>query len=189
MRGGVRPEDSSQRQVLFIHGAGDEAYEEDGRLVESLCEELGTGFEVRYPEMDGAAPEYGAWSARISRELSAVEGEVILVGHSLGASILLKHLSEERVGNPISGVFLIATPYWGAADWEEEFELQEDFAASLPLDTPMFLYHSRDDEIVPFAHLARYAGRLQRATIRVFEGRGHQFNEDLSEVADDIGRL
>ncbi|CAN5178647.1 alpha/beta fold hydrolase [soil metagenome] len=190
MRGGVRPEDSSQRQVLFIHGGGGEAYEADGKLVSSLRDALGSGFEVRYPEMDGAAPEYGAWSARISHELSTVDGEVILVGHSLGASILLKHLFEERVNNPIAGVFLIATPYWGAMDWEvAEFELQEGFAASLPQDTPMFLYHSRDDEIVSFTHLARYAGRLPQATIREFDGRGHQFNDDLSEVADDIGRL
>src|SRR5215213_1460065 len=117
----------TRRKVLFIHGAGGEAYEEDGALVRSLREELGPDFEVEYPEMpDGAAPEYGKWSARISRELSASNGEVILVGHSLGASILLKHLSEEPVEKPIAGVFLIATPYWGTADWEAEFKLSEN---------------------------------------------------------------
>ena len=181
----------TKRQVLFIHGGGGEAFEGDGALVRSLREALGPDFEVEYPEMpDGAAPQYGAWSDRISRELSASNGEVILVGHSLGASILLKHLSEEPVEKPIAGVFLIATPYWGTTDWEvAEFGLREDFPATLPEGVPIFLYHSRDDEVVPFAHLALYVGRLPRANLREFDGQGHQLGDDLSEVAEDIARL
>ena len=160
-------------------------------MVLSLREALGPDFEVAYPEMpDGAAPEYGAWSAKISRELSALDGGVILVGHSLGASILLKHLSEEQVDEPIAGIFLLATPYWEATDWEvAEFALREDFPATLQEETPIFLYHSRDDEVVPFSHLGLYAGRLPRATVREFEGGGHQMGDDLSEVAADIGGL
>jgi hypothetical protein len=42
---------------------------------------------------------------------------------------------------------------------------------------------------VPFAHLAIYAKKLPQATIREFDGRGHQFNNDLSEVAADIKSL
>jgi uncharacterized protein len=181
----------TKRQVLFIHGGGGEAFEADGRLVRSLRETLGPDFEVEYPEMpDGEAPGYRAWSDRISRKLAASNGEVILVGHSLGGSILLKHLSEERMEKPITGVFLIAAPYWGTVEWRvAEFELREDFPAALPEDVPIFLYHSRDDEVVPFAHLALYAGRLPHATIREFDGRGHQLGDDLSEVTEDIVRL
>jgi uncharacterized protein len=178
-------------QVLFIHGGGGEAFEGDEALVRSLREALGPDFGVEYPEMpDADAPEFGAWSACISRELSALGAGVILVGHSLGGSILLKHLSEERVEEPIAGLFLIATPYWGAVDWKvTEFELREDFPEALPKDVPIFLYHSRDDEVVPFAHLAMYAGQLPLASAREFDGRGHQFGDDLSEVAEDIARL
>jgi predicted alpha/beta hydrolase family esterase len=178
----------TETQVLFVHGAGGEAFEEDGALVRSLREALGPDFDVEYPQMpDADAPEFEKWRAHISDELSALEGGMILVGHSLGASVLLKHLSEERVEKPIAGVFLIATPYWGKE--VAEFELREDFPATLPEDVPIFLYHSRDDEWVPFAHLALYAGRLPHATVREFEGRGHQFGDDLSEVAEDIARL
>ncbi len=42
---------------------------------------------------------------------------------------------------------------------------------------------------MPFAHLALYTGALPDATVREFDGRGHQFNNDLSEVAADIKRL
>jgi hypothetical protein len=36
---------------------------------------------------------------------------------------------------------------------------------------------------------ALYKEKLPRATIREFDGHGHQFNYDLSEVARDIKRM
>jgi predicted alpha/beta hydrolase family esterase len=108
----------------------------------------------------------------------------------LGGSILLKYLSEEEAAKPVAGLFLVAAPYWGVEDWEVgEYALQEDFASRLLRGLPVFLYHSRDDETVPFAHLALYAEKLPRATVKEFDGCGHQFDDDLSEVARDIGRL
>jgi predicted alpha/beta hydrolase family esterase len=178
-----------KRHVLFIHGAGQEAYEEDKKLAESLRDVLGDAYAVRHPEMPDS-PEYEAWKDQITRELAALDGEVILVGHSLGASILLKYLAEEELEKPVAGIFLIAPPYWGAEDWEvSEFALQDNFASKLPGELPVFVYHSRDDEVVPFAHLALYTEKLVGATVRAFDGRGHQFNDDLSEVARDIKGL
>jgi predicted alpha/beta hydrolase family esterase len=177
-----------RRHVLFVHGGGEGAHEADERLAASLREALGSGYEVRSPKMpDEGSPEYGAWRDSISRELAGLDGEVALAGHSLGASVLLKYLSEAGVEDTVIGVFLVASPYWGAEDWEvEEYELREDFASQLPEGLPMFFYHSQDDEVVPFTHLALYAEKLPRATVREFDGRGHQFADDLSEVAEDI---
>jgi predicted alpha/beta hydrolase family esterase len=177
-----------KRQVLFVHGGGQGAHEEDRKLAASLQDALGTGYEVRAPKMpDEDSPEYEAWGEQISRELAELDDGAVLVGHSLGASILLRYVSEGKTERPIAGMFLVATPYWGAEDWEvEEYALQEDFATGLPEGLPVFLYHGRADEVVPFEHLALYAGVLPRATVREFDGRGHQFAEDLSEVAQDI---
>jgi len=188
-----KQEDSEpmNKQALFIHGGGGGAYEEDKKLAANLRDVLGAAYDVRHPKMpDEDRPEYEAWKDRIARELAAMDGKVILVGHSLGASILLKYLSEEKVKKPVAGMFLIAPPYWGVEDWEVgEYALQENFASKLPEQLPMFFYHSRDDEWVPFAHLALYAEKFPRATIREFDDRGHQFDDDLSEVARDIERL
>jgi hypothetical protein len=176
---------------VFIHGAGHEGFEEDRKLATNLRDVLGAAYDVRYPEIpDADSPEYAAWKERIARELAALDGEVILIGHSLGGSILLKYLSEENTGRPVAGLFLIAAPYWGAEDWEvSEYALQDDFASKLPIELPVFLYHSRDDEVVPLAHLELYTERLDQATARAFDGRGHQFNDDMSEVARDIKGL
>ncbi len=66
--------------------------------------------------------------------------------------------------------------------------LPQDFATKLPAIPRIFLFHSRDDEVVPFAHLALYAAKLPQATIRITDGRGHQFGNDLAGVAEDITR-
>ena len=177
-----------KRQVLFIHGGGQGAYEADKELAANLRNELGPAYDVRCPEMPvEESPEYEAWKEEIKQELSALDGEVILVGHSLGALILLNYLSEVKIEKPVAGLFLVATPYVGTGGWEfEEDALREDFAAKLPLRFPVFLYHSYDDEVVPFAHLALYEAKLPQAAVRRFDGRGHQFGDDLSEVAGDI---
>ena len=179
------------KRMLFVHGGGEGAYEEDKKLAASLRDALGAAYDVRCPKMPNeGSPEYAAWRDRIATELVAFGGEVVLVGHSLGASILLKYLPEEEIAKPVAGVFLVAPPYWGAEDWEVgEYELQRDFLASkLPEDLPIFFYHSRDDKVVPFEHLALYAERLPRATFREFDGLGHQFKDDLSDVVRDIER-
>jgi predicted alpha/beta hydrolase family esterase len=179
------------RGALFVHGAGQGAHEADKKLAASLEDALGSGYEVRSPKMpDEDSPEIEAWKGRISPELAAMDGEVVLVGHSVGALILLKYLSEQEPEKPVGGVYLVATPYVGTGGWEvEEGALREDFASRLPERLPVFLYHGREDEVVPFEHLALYAEALPRATVREFDGRGHQFDEDLSKVALDIQEL
>lgn len=179
-----------KQQLLFIQGAGEGAYEEDENLAVSLQAALGAEYRVVYPKMPNEeSPKDQAWIAQISKGLASLEGNVILVGHSAGGAVLLKYLLKEKVAKPIAGIFLISIPYWGPEDEEDtEYTLHEGFASQLP-PVPIFLYHSRDDEWVPFAHLAMYAGKIPQATIREFDGRGHQFNNDLSEVAADIASL
>lgn len=177
--------------VVFIHGAGADGASADEKLVASLRAALGSDYTVLYPRLpDPSNPRYDAWRQQLADTFSACNGPVIVVGHSLGGSILLKYLSEEPVEQGIVGLFTLAAPFWGMADWQaDEYMLREDCAGRLPTGMPIFCYHSRDDDIVPFAHLAQYGGRLPQATLRVFVGRGHQFADDLSAVAADIASL
>jgi uncharacterized protein len=142
-----------KRQLLFVHGGGEGAYEEGRKMAASLGDALG-GYQAQCPKMpDEDSPKYAAWRDQIASELAELDGEVSLVGHSLGASILLKYISEERTGTPIAGTFLVAAPYWGVEDWEvDEYVLQADFASKLPEGLPMFFYHSRDDDLSEVAH-------------------------------------
>jgi predicted alpha/beta hydrolase family esterase len=60
---------------------------------------------------------------------------------------------------------------------------------SKPLPAPLFFYHSTDDTTVPFSHLSLYEKKFPHATFRQIVGRGHQLNNDLSEVAADMKAL
>lgn len=182
---------ADKKEVLFIQGGGNGGYEADAKLAASLQERLGADYNVRYPEMavDEAAPDFG-WGRQIDKEIAAIQGEMMLVGHSLGASLLLKHLSEYEVKKKIGGIFLISTPFWsGDESWKQGLKLREDFANTLPKGVLIFLYHSRDDEEVSFSNLAQYADKLPQAIIREIASGGHQLNNDLTQVALDIKNL
>jgi hypothetical protein len=183
-----------KQQILFIQGGGEGAHEVDIQLVNSLRKTLGDAYEVDYPKMSKESdPDYRRWKPQIKRELAAAKGKVILIGHSLGGSFLLKYLTEDRTERPIAAIFLIATPYWGGDGWRyegyESVALPKDAVSKLPKGMPIFFYHGRNDETVPFAHLALYAEKFPKATIRVLDRRGHQLGNDLSEVAADIESL
>ena len=174
--------------VLFIQGGGEGAHQEDGVLAASLRKALGAEYDVRYPRMPGESnPDMQSWKGKIARELEALDGEVILVGHSIGGAALLKYLAEEKVQKAIAGLFLLAAPSWDDENWNfDDLRLPRDLEAKVSRIPRIFLYHNRDDETVPFSHLALHAARLPRATVRENDTGGHQFGNDLAKVARDI---
>jgi uncharacterized protein len=181
-----------KKYILFIQGGGgEEDYVADGKLVASLKKILGDDYVVHYPHLltDESAPDFGRMR-QIEKQLALIADDIILVGHSLGASMILKYLSENKIENKIDGIFLIATPFWrGDEDWKQGFILREDFAHHLPEDVPVFLYHCKDDEEVPFGHLGIYSKHIPHAIIRELPSGGHQLNNDMSVVARDIQLL
>ena len=176
------------KQVLFIQGGGDGGYETDAALVTSLETTLGKEYDINYPEIksDESASDFG-WTRQIGMRINEAKDNVILVGHSFGASMILKYLSENFVNKKIEGIFLIATPFWsGDEDWEKGLTLKNGFADKLSNEVPIFFYHCQDDEEIPFSHLDLYRQKLNRAIFREIEIGGHQLNNDLTLVANDI---
>ena len=180
------------RQVLFVQGGGEGVHDRwDDKLVDSLREELGPAYEIRYPVMPNEAdPQYSAWKPVLQRELAALAPGAIVVGHSVGATILVNLLAEWTPPVDLGAICLIAAPFIGAGGWEsDEIEPRPDLAARLPREVPIFLYHGRTDDTVPFAHVELYARAVPRARVRRLEGRDHQLDNRLSEVATDIRGL
>jgi predicted alpha/beta hydrolase family esterase len=180
-----------KKQVLFIQGGGEDGYNADARMVKSLQKSLGKDYEGIYPQMlsDKAAPDFG-WQKQIANEIEKIRDPVTVVAHSLGASLLLKYLSENKISKKLAGIFMIATPFWsGEEDWVQGLILRNDFAKNLIQNGRLFFYHSRDDEEVPFDHLATYRQKLPGAIYREIESGGHQLNNDLGLVAKDIVNL
>ena len=178
-------------QILFIQGGGNGGYEADAKLAASLRSTLGSSYELKYPQMisDESLKDFG-WLQQIGKAISVIKSEMILVGHSLGASMLLKYLSENKIKEQIAGIFLIATPFWrGDEDWEQGLKLEENFADHLPADIPIYFYHCKDDEEISFDNLLQYKQKLPQAIFREINIGGHQLNNDLKIVANDIKAL
>lgn len=174
--------------VLFIQGGGKGAHSEDTPLANSLKRALGPKYDVRFPRMpDEANPSVASWKESIFSELSRIPEKGILVAHSIGGSILLRYLSEEKVEKPIAGLFLLAAPSWDEDRWNfDDLKLSRDIAEKLAFIPRLFFYHCRDDDVVPFAHLALHGARIPRAVTRAVDSGGHQFGNDLTGVAVDI---
>ncbi len=97
--------------VLFIQGGGEGAYDVDAVLAAALQEALGANFHVKYPRMPSEEdPDYAAWKEQISKELATVDGRLVLVGHSVGGSVLLRYLFEIGVEKPVAGIFFWPHP-------------------------------------------------------------------------------
>lgn len=178
----------AKQSVYFVHGAGDPRQPlGSGHLSDHLQRELGDAYDVMAPTMPQPDdPHYQPWRDQIAADLAGIEGEPILVGHSLGGSLLLKYLAEGAHQRPIRALFLVSVPYWGA-DFPE-YALPDDFAERLP-PTPIVMYHSRDDPEIPFTHLRRYQEHLPAATSRAIEGSEHSFTQGLPQLVEDIRRL
>ena len=180
------------RRVLFVHGAGRHAHDHwDNRLVDSLRSELGPDYNVHYPVMpNGADPQYFAWKQAIERDLAALEPRAVVIGHSVGGTILINALAERTPQSSLGAICLISAPFIGAGWWEsDDIEPRSDLATRVPRDVPIFLYHGLDDDTVPIAYVDLYARSRHSAHVRRLANRDHQLNNDLSEVASDIRQL
>ncbi|MHC5795758.1 alpha/beta fold hydrolase [Lacisediminihabitans sp. FW035] len=179
-------------QILFIQGGGSDTHDNwDNALVESLTRELGDGFEVRYPRMpDEGDPSYSRWSAAIRPELANIHAVAVVVGHSVGGTILLNLLAEREAEFRLGAIVLISAPFVGEGGWPSDgFVPASDLGARLPKDARVFVFHGLADETVPPAHAELYARAIPQAVVRMLPGRDHQLNNDLREVATVIAAL
>ena len=180
------------RQVLFVQGAGEGVHDQwDNQLVDSLRGELGPAYEIRYPVMPNEGdPKYAAWKLALQTEFAALQHGAIVIGHSVGGTILIHVLAEQTPQANLGAICLIAAPFIGTGGWNsDDIEPRPDLAVRLPRDVPFFVYHGRDDDTVPFAHVELYARVVPCAHMRRLAGRDHQLNNRLSEIATDIRRL
>jgi predicted alpha/beta hydrolase family esterase len=178
------------RQVLFIQGGGEDVHDSwDNKLVDSLTANLGDGYKVIYPRMpDEADPHYEPWAKAIHRELGKLDDGAIVVGHSVGATILINALADGA--SRTAGIFLISAPFVGEGGWPaEEFDPRPNLGKHLPQSTVIHLYHGDADDEIPTDHVDLYRKAIPQAVITKLTGRDHQLGNDLSEVAADIRSL
>ena len=202
-----------KQQVIVVHGGGSYAGIPREALVDELKSKtidlerlrrkedwkaelrftLGDHYDVLYPTMPNRdLPLYAEWEALFERVLTVVDKDIILVGHSLGGMFLMKYVSENTIDKNIKGLFSVSAPYSGEENrWRFEksgFIVDEDLSRIVQAQA-VFLYHSNDDQVVPFSEIEKYKQKLPDATVRELAGRGHFNTKDFPEIVEDIKSL
>ena len=177
------------KQVLFVQGGGEGTHDDwDDKLVASLKRELGPRYSILYPRMpDEAEPSYAAWKPALVEEIGGLDDDAIVVGHSIGGTVLINVLTELPTAHKLSAVLLIAAPFVGEGGWpSDDVAPMDDTGARLPPETPIYLFQGGGDDTTPAVHLDLYARAIPQAHVRRLEGRDHQLNNDMAEVAEEI---
>lgn len=197
-----------KKQIVFIHGGN--AFSEysdfiaylrtkeiedpfggvsEKRWQPSLRELLRETHEVCYPSMpNNKNAHYAEWKLWFERYHAFLHDGVILVGYSLGGYFLAKYLSEERMPVTVDALYLLAAPFEN-----DDFGGEDggDFAfnpAKLPRLAEqvgsIYILHSEDDPVVPYAHALKYAAALPNARLVSFSDKNHFRLEEFPEFIE-----
>lgn len=198
-----------KKQVIVIHG-GDtfDTYEDyltflksfeinfeklkTKKWKDSLGEKLGSDFEVVMPQMPNKFnAKYLEWQIWFEKLIPFFAEEVIFVGHSLGGIFLAKYLSENQYPKKIKATFLVAACFDDRdADYSlADFVLPSTLIKLQEQGGKLYLYHSKDDPVVPFTDVQKYQQQLPNAHLTVFTDRGHFDQPEVPELVKDIQNL
>lgn len=196
------------KQVLVIHG-GDafethEAYIENLKSAElslerlekkdwksRLQETLGNDYNVILPRFPNAQnARYAEWKIWFEKIIPLLDEKVVFIGHSLGAIFLAKWLSENTYPKKIKAVFMVAAPY-NTLDENPfvDFNIERTLNGLPDQTENLFIYHSKDDMVVPFSAFERYSKELPKANTRAFDNYRHFNGGEFKEIVEDIRSL
>jgi len=157
----------------------------------TLAEKLGGEYEVIAPRMPNPLnAKYAEWKIYFEKFIPFLRDDIILVGHSLGGIFLAKYLSEERFPHRVTATFLVAAPCNTASEHPlSDFILGQNLDVFAEQSEIIVMYHSKDDEVVPFSNLDCYGRMLPGARVEIFEDRGHFNQEEFPELLQAIASL
>ncbi|NCN52684.1 hypothetical protein GW943_02655 [Candidatus Parcubacteria bacterium] len=160
----------------------------------SMGEVLGDDFEVYRPSMPSHNnAKYEEWKIWFERYFGFLHDGVILIGHSQGGEFLYRYLSENQLPVAVRGLITVGAPAYKDDFGEEDggdFHFKPDLVKDISNTIKdIHLFHSKDDDIVPFSHAERLQELLPAAHMHIFEDRGHFLQETFPELLDLLKKM
>jgi predicted alpha/beta hydrolase family esterase len=201
-----------KRQVMVIHGGGTFKTREDflaflkrstltyeealdtGVKTDwktTLQETLGESWEVFRPTMPCKQnASFDEWSARFEQYIPHMRDGIVLIGHSLGGSFLLRYLSEHAIPVSVAATLLVAPAIGDTPDEPLcSFTPPTDFTSFAAHAGDVHVFHSTDDVVVPVAHTQTLQGKLPAATMHYHEGFGHYNADQVPELLEILQKI
>lgn len=175
-----------------------EPFKEKKRWRTRLGKQLADKYQMFAPDMpcsqNAGYRSWKIWFEKIFPFLN--DEELVLTGSSLWSTFLAKYLSENTF--PLPGGKKISQLHLAAGVFDEsDLPAGEDYLRDFTFDPAwlknleqqvdkIFLYHSKDDPMVPFAHVEKFKSYLPNAELVVFEDRGHFAQSEFPELLANI---
>lgn len=164
----------------------------------TLWEKLWEDWEyLRAPLHDRDYADYEAWKIMFEKMIPYFNTEIYLAAGSLWGSFILKYLWEnDGILNTQTGekikikkLFLLAAALKDTPDeilWSFTVDFNELYKTQR-WATQIYIYHSRDDDCVPFEHSLELQSYFPEAIFREFDDRWHFYKEsEIPELIEDI---
>lgn len=156
-----------------------------------LAEDLGNEYQIISPEMPNKQnAKFQEWSIWFERHFEHLHDGVILIGYSLGAMFLAKYLSQNNLPFRPKAVFLLAGAYLlPNSEDKQDYEFRADLQkVRLLLDKTdnLFIYHSKDDFVVPYENGVALSQVIPEAQFVSFEDKNHFLIEEFPELLDRV---
>jgi uncharacterized protein len=152
---------------------------------DTLADDLGLPvIAVPMPCKENAS--YDSWEITFDRYLELVDGDIVLVGFSLGGIFLAKYLSEREIIGQVRSVFLVAPPFDDTLSSEpltNGFVLS-DLSRLANYEVTMFF--STNDTVVPIEHAQMYRRAAPSARIIELDASDHFIQEGFPELTDAL---
>jgi len=150
------------------------------------------GFDVVAPKLDlvtGEEFDLPHVIEQMKEQIGLLKNDDILLGHSLGALMIMQYLEAVEMVETPRAVLLVAAP-WNV----KRPELRRLFMADIDADVLMWkargfaVIHSKDDKMVPIEHGKMLAESLKAKFIET-DGDGHYMDEKYPILLDLIVKI
>ena len=194
------PKENYKDYLDMLHTLKYNPYEENFlSWNKTLWEKLWEDWEyLRAPLHDRDFADYEAWKIMFEKMIPFLNSEICLWAGSLGGSFVLKYLWEnDGIPDPktwkkikIKKLFLIAAAVEDTPDevmGSFAFDLEEVYTRVARWCSEIYIYHSTDDDIVPYEQSLLIKNYFPEAEFRTFHDRWHFYKEaELPELIEDI---
>lgn len=190
--GGGVPKENFESYHDFLRGLEFDPYAE--RFLnwnKTLAENLWDEYEfIRAPIKESDYADYEAWKIMFEKVLPFIRENVIIIVSSLGGTFILKYIWENEFPIKIKKLFLLAAATSDTPDeklWSFQFDLERVYNKVDRWTEQIYLYHSREDAIVPFEQSLELKTYFPDAIFREFDDKGHFYLEErIPELEQDI---